>query len=58
MCTVQKFWVETMMDENERIQNRLKASELLSKSLGGFEDKQLININGAVIFKGEDNIED
>lgn len=58
MCTVQKFWVEVMLDENEKMPNRLRASEMLTKSLGGFEDKQLININGAVIFKGEDNIED
>lgn len=58
MCNIQKFWVETMMNENEKMPNRLRASELLTKSLGGFEDKQLVNINGTVIFTGEDDIDD
>ena len=58
MCTVQKFWVEVMLDENEKMPNRLRASELLSKSLGGFENKQTINLNGAVIFTGENDIND
>ena len=58
MCNVQKFWVEVMLDEKEKMPNRLKASELLTKSLGGFEDKQTVNLNGTVIFTGEDKIED
>lgn len=55
---IQKFWVQTMMDPNEKMPNRLRASELLTKSLGGFEDKQSVNINGTVIFTGEDDIDD
>ena len=58
MCNVQKFWVEVMLNENEKMPNRLRASELLTKSLGGFEDKQTVNLNGTVIFTGEDRIED
>ena len=58
MCTVQKFWVEVMLNENEKMPNRLRASELLTKSLGGFEDKQTVNLNGAVIFTGESDIND
>ena len=53
-----KSYMKIYKNENEKMPNRLRASEMLTKSLGGFEDKQLININGAVIFKGEDNIED
>lgn len=55
---VQKFWIEVMLDENEKMPNRMRASEDLARSLGGFTDKQDVNLNGSVIFKGEDNIED
>ena len=58
MENVQKFWIEVMLDENEKMPNRMRASEDLARSLGGFTDKQDVNLNGSVIFKGEDNIED
>ena len=55
---VQKFWIEVMLDENEKMPNRMRASEDLARSLGGFTDKQDVNVSSTVIFKGEDNIED
>lgn len=58
MENVQKFWIEVMLDENEKMPNRMRASEDLARSLGGFTDKQDVNLNSTVIFKGEDNIED
>ena len=35
----QKFWSETMWDENQEMQHRLKAAELLGRSEGDFMER-------------------
>ena len=35
----QKFWTDTMLDENEAVSNRLRASELLGKSEADFIER-------------------
>jgi len=41
----QKFWSETLEDENIKIEARLKASELLGRSEADFTDKLQANLN-------------
>jgi len=38
----QEFWTKTMMDTNQEIKDRLKASELLGRSEADFTDKQTV----------------
>lgn len=42
---VQQWWSEVMADDEEKMHNRIKASELLVKSKGGFIDKVTLNGN-------------
>lgn len=39
-----EFWTEVFTDDCERMQNRIKASELLAKAKGGFVEKQEVKI--------------
>jgi len=45
----QKFWSETMWDENQEMQHRLKAAELLGRSEGDFMEKLQIDSTIEVI---------
>lgn len=38
----QEFWTKTMMDTDQEIKDRLKASELLGRSEADFTDKQTV----------------
>lgn len=57
---VRAFWSQTMTDEAERINNRLKASELLAKSYGMFtqqitiEEKKAEPENNVIILPKEE----
>ena len=57
ITNIQKFWIEVMLNENEKMFNRMRASENLCRSIGGFSDKQDINLSGQVIFRGENDLE-
>lgn len=39
-----KFWTETFNDEDNKLQDRIKASELLAKAKGGFIEKREIKV--------------
>lgn len=43
---IQVFWSEVMTDENQEMQYRLKSSELLAKSQGGFVEN--VNVSGTI----------
>ena len=43
---IQVFWSEVMDDETEEMQYRLKSSELLAKSQGGFIEN--VNLSGTI----------
>lgn len=45
---VQAFWSERMDDDSEKTVDRLRASELLEKSRGGFSEKVEVNHTGDV----------
>ena len=57
---IQRFWTQTIQNEDESLPNRLRASDLLTRSQGGFIDKKEVdaNLTEKVIFSGEDDIED
>ena len=42
---VQEWWSEVMVDEEAKLTDRIKASELLVKSKGGFMDRVQVNGN-------------
>ena len=39
-----KFWTDTFNDEDNKLQDRIKASELLAKAKGGFVEKREIKV--------------
>lgn len=51
------FWEEIMRDEQHPIQHRLKASEMLGKSIGAFDRQVDVNVR-MVSFEGEGEILD
>lgn len=44
----EKFWSDTMLNKEEKMLNRLKASELLAKANGDFLDRQEIQATATV----------
>lgn len=52
-----EFWAGVMKDEEENMKNRLKASELIGKSLGMFVEKRVNENDGTITieWKHEDN---
>lgn len=44
----QKFWTDTMKDEEQSMRDRLKASELLGKSEMDFPNKTDVNLSGEI----------
>lgn len=51
---IQEFWTETFKDDDIKMTDRLKASELLAKSKGGFIEKHEIKAVKTDWFIGED----
>lgn len=51
------FWAGVMEDEAEKMKNRLKASELIGKSLGMFIEKRVNDVDGTITI-GWDTSED
>jgi phage terminase small subunit len=45
----QELWTDIMFDEEKRMSDRLRASELLAKANGDFSEKTVINIPGLII---------
>jgi len=45
----QELWTDIMYDEEKRMSDRLRASELLAKANGDFSEKTVINIPGLII---------
>ena len=39
-----EFWTQTFTDENVKLQDRIKASELLAKAKGGFIEKREVKV--------------
>ena len=39
-----KFWTKTFQNEDEKMQDRIKASELLAKAKGGFIEKKEVKV--------------
>ncbi|MBQ8809479.1 MAG: terminase small subunit [Bacteroidales bacterium] len=54
------FWSNVMKDEAENMKNRLKASELIGKSLGMFVEKRLNENEGTITieWRGQDEDHD
>ena len=52
LVEVKRFWTETMRDEEQRVEFRLKASELLAKSSGEFV--QRVDLTAQVAAEVED----
>ena len=52
---IQEFWTETFKDDDNKMTDRLKASELLAKSKGGFIEKHEVKAVNTNWFIGEDN---
>lgn len=50
---VQEFWTEILQDEDIKMDNRIKASELLVKSQGGFVDKKEVKVVDTDWFKDD-----
>ena len=44
VTTIQQFWTETMKDSECDMKHRLRASELLAKSLGLFIEQQKVEV--------------
>lgn len=51
---IQEFWTETFKDDEYKMADRLKASELLAKSKGGFIEKHEIKAVNTDWFIGDD----
>lgn len=51
---IQEFWTETFKDDDYKMADRLKASELLAKSKGGFIEKHEIKAVNTDWFIGDD----
>ena len=49
------FWAGVMKDEEENMKNRLKASELIGKSLGMFVEKRVNEHEGAITIEWDSN---
>lgn len=59
MEEVNEFWTTVMRDKEEKLENRIKASELRAKAAGGFVEKVDLSTKGGVIFiAGDDEIAD
>lgn len=54
MRQVQEFWTDVIMDEDENMQNRLKASELIAKVQGAFLNR--VDLQGATAVQIIDDI--
>ena len=52
---IQEFWSELLRDDDYKMTDRLKASELLAKSKGGFIEKHEVKAVNTNWFIGEDN---
>lgn len=44
LTDIQEFWTKVFNDDNEFMKNRLRASELLAKSKGGFIEKKEVKV--------------
>lgn len=51
---IQEFWSELFRDDDNKMTDRLKASELLAKSKGGFIEKHEVKAVNTDWFIGED----
>ena len=58
MTEVKEFWTEILRDKEQRIQDRLKASEYIAKTNGAFLEKLEVKGNVPVTIVGEDELED
>ena len=59
MSQLQKYWLDVMYSDNFDSRSKLKASELLAKSLGGFVERTEIDAKvETVVFTGENSIQD
>ena len=57
MQKINEFWTQVMNDDDAKMQDRLKASELRAKAAGGFTDGMKLE-NTVVILSGDDKIAD
>lgn len=59
MEEINAFWTAIMRDKEEKLENRIKVSELRAKAAGGFIEKVDLSTKGGVIFiAGDDEIKD
>lgn len=58
MTEVKEFWTEILRDKEQRIQDRLKASEYIAKTNGAFLEKLEVKGNVPVTIVGESELED
>lgn len=56
MRVVKSFWSDTMLDPDQKMADRLRASELLAKSAGEFVHIERLDDGGAGVVAGEDVI--
>lgn len=58
MTEVKEFWTGILRDSEQRMQDRLKASEYLAKTNGAFLEKLEVKGSVPVVISGEDQLEE
>ncbi len=58
MTEVKEFWTGILRDSEQRMQDRLKASEYIAKTNGAFLEKLEVKGNIPVVISGEDQLEE
>lgn len=60
MEDINRFWTETMNNEDLEMKDRLKASELRARAAGGFIEHKTVNVKGGsvVFISGDEDIAD
>lgn len=58
MTEVKEFWTGILRDSEQRMQDRLKASEYIAKTNGAFLEKLEVKGSIPVVISGEDQLEE
>lgn len=58
MTEVKEFWTGILRDSEQRMQDRIKASEYIAKTNGAFLEKLEVKGNIPVVISGEDQLEE
>lgn len=58
MTEVKEFWTGILRDSEQRMQDRIKASEYIAKTNGAFLEKLEVKGNIPVVISGEEQLEE